>query len=129
LAVDVNPERGPGLRRFLAVPNDVDLLRQLPGLRRGSLGAERRRHHRPRKYPPIMPITSRRDIEAVANRWVNVSKRSSVKAPRSVCEVSCPDREPAGFVSLNTMTSACDGFIVPFDSAARVGIGPGISLG
>jgi hypothetical protein len=77
----------------------------------------------------ITPITSRRDIEAVANRWVNVSKRSSAKAPRSFCEVSCPDREPAGLVSLNTMTCACDGFIVPFDSPARVGIGPGISLG
>jgi hypothetical protein len=59
------------------------------GQRSGPLPASRRQRIR-----VITPITSRRDIEAVANRWVNVSKRSSVKAPRSFCEVSCPDREP-----------------------------------
>lgn len=34
----------------------------------------------PANTPPIMPIAPRRDIEAVANRSVNWSKRSSVKA-------------------------------------------------
>jgi hypothetical protein len=44
----------------------------------------------PANIPPIMPIAPRRDIEVVASRWVDSSKRSSVKAPRSFCEVSCP---------------------------------------
>ena len=35
----------------------------------------------PANTPPIMPIAPRRDTEAVANRSVNWSKRSSVKAP------------------------------------------------
>jgi hypothetical protein len=44
----------------------------------------------PANTPPITPIAPRRDIEAVASRWVNRSKRSSVKAPRSFREVCCP---------------------------------------
>jgi hypothetical protein len=31
----------------------------------------------PASSPPITPIAPRRDIETVANRWVNWSKRSS----------------------------------------------------
>jgi hypothetical protein len=44
----------------------------------------------PASSPPITPIAPRRDIETVANRWVNWSKRSSVKVPRSFREVSSP---------------------------------------
>jgi hypothetical protein len=81
VAVDVDAERRPRrLGRLLAVPNDVDLLRQLGRLREGSVDAERGGRHRPANTPPIMPIAPRRDIEAVANRSVNWSKRSSVKA-------------------------------------------------
>jgi len=38
----------------------------------------------PASSPPITPIAPRRDIETVANRWVNWSKRSSVKAPLNI---------------------------------------------